>query len=360
MSWSASNATLTVRREDNPRDRVAVDLTTLRNQRRAEARANGEDLVALDIVPAPQGEILQTVWKRPSGLGFTYRGRIEFSAGHHAFCVESEADEGRHTGTREAMVNAARVNQGEFALGPRNEDGSYSVQGLLIDAYDPAFDQGALNSLSDDERLDALLPGHPLSRVRETLATILRTLDVEGSTPAYAPATADEATMGPRRELSLPVLRGLFSAAGRFDLVEHSFREELATVGDTPTLRLATLLMQLGVFQQMRDRPGNAAPILARAESLFVQLKGDEAPETVMARAHHGIALFKLGDHRGAGPLVLRAVEQFEQARVDEGTQLLALATAAQLLAHRGDEQRATRYLQRSQELMARMKSGDR
>src|SRR5687768_2422583 len=172
MSWSAPNATLVLSRMDLPLEKLPVPLLEYRNQHRAEARARGEDVVLLETVGVRQGEVLNAVYKRAFGTGFSYRGLVEVHQGAQGFRIESEIGEGGMTGTREAMVNAARISCGEFALGRQNPDGSRQVQGLLIDAYDPAFDEGATNALSDDERLDVLLPAHPLSRTRALLRTI--------------------------------------------------------------------------------------------------------------------------------------------------------------------------------------------
>ena len=84
---------------------------------------------------------------------------------------------------------------------------------------------------------------------------------------------------GPRRQLS-PVVRSLYVAADRHNLVEQSLEEELKQLGDEPSLQLATSLMQLGVFRHMRDRPANALPVLARAEEMFRHLQGENAPST--------------------------------------------------------------------------------
>jgi len=332
-------------------------LTDIRNGRRAEARARGEDVVLLEIAGVRQGAILQTIYKRPDGSGYLYRGIVEVCRDSQLLRLESTIDEGGSTGRREAMVNAMRVSCGEFALGGQNADGSYQISGLLIDAYDSAFDQGALNSLSDDERLDILLPAHPLSRTRTLLKTIATSLELDAGDVASAPATPGEAVTGPRRELSTTVLRRLFAAAERFDLVEQSIEEELATPGGVASPALATAMMQLGIYHHMRDRAGNAVPMLARAESMFVQSIGDDAPPTVLARTHHAISLFKMGRHGQALPLLLRALQQIEKTPVDDGTHTLALATAAQLLVRQGNEQLAAEYLARAQKLLSRIKS---
>ena len=352
MSWSAPDATLVLTRTPASGASAPIALVEYRNRQRILARSRGEDVVVIEIVPVRQGHVLSSVYKCPSGLGFRYRGVLEFNQETQQFRIESDIGEGGTTGIREAIVNATRASCGEFARGPQNPDGSYQVQGLLIDAYNPAFDQGALNSLSDDDRLDVLFPGHPLSRTRGLLATITASLDLHHDAGVSAAVLETAAIDGPRRQLSLRVVRSLFASFKRFDLLERSLKEELSTSGNTPNLDLATGLVQVGANYHLNGRPGNALPLLTRAESMFVRLLGDEAPPAVVARIHRGAALFKLGRRAEALPLLLRAIKVMESTPVDPAAYMLALATAAQILARQGDGERAAVYAERAKQLM--------
>ena len=351
MSWKAPAGTLTLTREDLPAATPYPSLTDLRNDERAQARAREEDIVQVDVVSIRSVEVLRVICKSRRGSGSVYRLRVEVHGRETCIRIESDIDEGNFTGTREAMVNATRVQAGERVIGPPNPDGSHSIQGFFVDAYDPAFDGGALNSITDDERLDVLLPAHPLSRIRALQETITDSLRISPDiSPVRILATSprSEETRPPRRELSFVVLRHLYGAAERFDLVEAVLQEELAQLGDTPSLDLATVLMQLGIFLHMRDRPGNALPLLSKAERMFLDLTGSDGPGTATARVHHGCALMKLGRRAQSLPLFEQAIPVLEKNRKDDGTYMLALANAAGLLAERGDEQRATEYLSRA------------
>jgi hypothetical protein len=50
------------------------------------------------------------------------------------------------------------------------------MRGWKKDPYDPQFDKIALFNLADQQKYDAQLPQHPLSRVRRKLAHIINTV----------------------------------------------------------------------------------------------------------------------------------------------------------------------------------------
>jgi tetratricopeptide (TPR) repeat protein len=104
----------------------------------------------------------------------------------------------------------------------------------------------------------------------------------------------------------------------------------------------------------MRDRPGNALPVLTRAEEMFTHLQGENAPSTATARAHRACALFKMGRQAQSLPLFMDAIKVLEKNRPEDGTYTLALANAAQLLAERGELELANEYVHRAQRLMPR------
>ena len=299
----------------------------------------------VEVVTARGGEVLQVLYKRKEGSGYAFRGTLEVRGSNDAFRIESDIDEGNSTGTREAMVNAMRVACGEFAVGPIRPDGSARILGLLHDPYDPAFDEEALHSVSDDERLDTIVAGHPLSRTRALLETVRSSLDVAGLLP---PLVEDD---GPapalRQELSFPVLMRIYEAAGRGDQAEHALQERIVALGDRPSRELGACLTHLGRLLHKRGRAGNAVPVLSRAERMLTDIAGLDAQETVIARTHHAYSLVEIGRHRQALPMFLSAIKVFEKQRFDDGTYMLALAGAGHGLSEQGDTAAAAEYIGR-------------
>jgi hypothetical protein len=165
---------------------------------------------------------------------------VEVRGANACFRIESDIDEAGTTGAREAMVNAMRLKVGDMTFGPVSESGSRRILGHSHDPYDAAFDEDALLTVSDDERLDVLTPGHPIARTRSVFKAVIASLrisfDVVPGRILAAPAGREE-QMPPRRLLSNAVVRGLYTAMERYDLVEASLQEEIAKLGDTPSLQ---------------------------------------------------------------------------------------------------------------------------
>jgi hypothetical protein len=331
---------LTLTKDAVPADHAPATLTALRRQFRAEARARGEDIVLVEVVDTGAGQALQTIYKRRKGLGSEYRGVVEIHQGPHRFRVTTEMDEGNFTGYREALVDALVAETGELVLEDPQPDGSCTIKGWFQDAYEPAFDAGALNSYTDDERVDQFLPAHPLSRTRAWLAMLASTLTSAAAEPGR-PLVLEEhpaPARGPRRLLSSTVMRGLYKAVGRMDLVEQSLREEIASCCDDPSLRLAGCLLQLGVVLDRQELSGDALPLLARAEGLFEALAGPDSAECCMAATHHAWVLAKLDRPAEALPRFRRAITKFDSPE-HEMMRMLALAGASDILRERESEE---------------------
>jgi hypothetical protein len=219
MSWTAPGGTLGLTCDDRESPQVR-SLADVRNEARTTARASGEDIVVFGRMPIRRGEALQAIYKRKDGLGCAYRGLIEVQQGTKRFRITSDLNEMGMTGSREAIVTAMLAQSGELALGPARAGGSRSLLGYFHDAYDSAFDEGALNAITDDERLDSILRSHPLSRTRELHRTIASSLMLAGGpapTSGISPDSDARIPATPRRQLSSRVVRGIFEAAGRVD-----------------------------------------------------------------------------------------------------------------------------------------------
>lgn len=360
MTWTAPSAVLTLTKDAVPADHAPATLTALRARLRGESRARGEDIVLVEVADTGAGQALQTIYKRREGLGAAYRSVVELHQGPDRFLVTTDMDEGGFTGSREAIVDAMVAQAGELVLEDPKPDGSRAIKGWFQDAYDPAFDAGALNSYTDDERVDLIVPAHPLSRTRAWLATLASTLTSAGG--EARPLVLEEHPVparGPRRLLSAAVMRGLYHSAGRKDLVEQLLREEIASCGADPSVRLADCLLQLGIVLDQQAVPRDALPVLARAEALFEALTGADSVQSCIAATHHARVLATLGRPAEALPRFRRAITRLDDAE-HEIIRMLALAGAGDILAERDDEdeQRAgERYQAAALELLDKLQS---
>jgi len=360
MSWSAPDGSLVLTSEASPGDQMPGSLSDLRNQHRARARADGGDIVQVEVVRLACGDALQAIYKKRSGLGHCYRGVTTVRSGPTRFRMESTIDEGGTTGLREATISAMLASCGEFAVGEKNADGSFAIKGWTFDPYDPAFDADALNGIVDDWRLDEFMPQHPLSRTRASLRAIAASLTLDGG---EAPAVADaEASRGPRRQLSGNVFRACAAAFKRDDLFEQSLREEIDSLGDTASFQLGLCLLQMGMIHTSNGRPGNALPILTRAESMIEATSGGNAHQLAVVRTHRAHAVLKLGRRKDALSLFLQAIELFERSPNAETdvSYVLALGQVPALLSEQGDTERAMEYLRRVQPLVEKAQRSDR
>jgi hypothetical protein len=95
------------------------------------------------------------------------------------------------------------------------------MRGFAQDAYDATFDNGALNSYTDDRRVDELLPEHPLSRARRWLARLEPSILLTTHTPPLPlivdedPPPASSAATAARRTIWY-----LYESANRPDLLK--------------------------------------------------------------------------------------------------------------------------------------------
>lgn len=102
--------------------------------------------------------------KEPSGVQYNLTLQIQYP--EHVLHFQGFFDEGKMTGTRDAMVLSLAMQQGILKPG--------SLEGWSKDPYDESFTNGIARNLSEDEAYDALFPDHPLSTLRRFVRTVLQ------------------------------------------------------------------------------------------------------------------------------------------------------------------------------------------
>ena len=253
MTWAGGDgAELTLTRTTASDPIHPRDLHTFRQQQRAVAAATRGGIVSVEVCRAGPGFALETVTKRKAGMGFVFTGTFDTGTPSEAYHLEMKADEGQTTGLREATVSAQMWELGEVKLLPPAHPGaSQAVEGWSHDPYDADCDDDALNSVTDDDRLDAIFPEHPLSRVRMFLRQVRDSIVVAGwpLNPVGGPgdATGHELSSA-RRLLSTATLRELLWKHGRLDLLQVSLQEALREAdptGDASSENVAHLLLLL-------------------------------------------------------------------------------------------------------------------
>jgi len=165
---------LTLNRMKRPADLPVDDLKTLRIRCRELAKANEGGLVSADVIDLQGLSVVTLIYKREELPSYAYTGMMVIPGNGEYFIIVVASVERGTTGVRDALVTAELLEQGK--LDPTKTDDQGRLEGWIYDPYDSEYDEGALNSVADDERYDSLVPFHPLSKVRRTLRAIADSL----------------------------------------------------------------------------------------------------------------------------------------------------------------------------------------
>jgi hypothetical protein len=123
----------------------------------------------------------QFIFKKKSGTGFLYHGWYLVPGGDDLLVFTVLCGERGVTGAREAIVAAMLAEAGQIDLLRHDEPESGRtgyIKDWFEDPYDLDYAGPVLRGVSDSEAYDGVLPDHPLTRLRKTLATLRRTLSL--------------------------------------------------------------------------------------------------------------------------------------------------------------------------------------
>lgn len=324
--------TLTVRLESMPAFAGGdeLDLQRLRTICRERARQENASIVQVDPALVASFDGVQVITKARVGMAAAYAGRLTFPLTAPHFVVQIEAVERGTTGQRDAMATAIMAQRGELQFeAPEVPGGPRRIKGWAQDPYDQGFDRDTLNFVSDDERLDVLMPGHPLSKLRRTLAGIQETATLEGDAVFTNRSIPSSETPPPRRgRISSAALGMLCFHAKRFDHSETAFRESIAaweTSGSAPDADIATQFLLLGLACECQGKHRDALPIFQRAERAAVASLGPNDVLAAHAANNQARVLLAMKDPLAAEPLFERALASFESTEGDSSSTAVAL-----------------------------------
>jgi hypothetical protein len=149
-----------------------ADETRVRRWCRGFARSNGGGLIEACAVNGG----ITLIFKQLKMPAYVYSGMLITHVREAWLMWTIIAPERGTTGVREAVVTATLLNEGK--LKPEEYEQRWGQ-----DPYDPAFrgavDRSLLRFISDDERYDQQFPEHPLSKVRQTLATLSKYVEYD-------------------------------------------------------------------------------------------------------------------------------------------------------------------------------------
>jgi hypothetical protein len=171
MTWTnAEGDVLSLARFQGETVSSAENLSSLRDRARQLAAMNGGGIVQADFVERGGVRAAALIFKKEQLPAYAYTGMFIIPGDGHHFVVTVESVERGVTGVRDAMVTTQLLQQGK--LDPTKTDANHRVEGWFSDPYDAKYNATALNSVADSAQYDAVVPSHPLSKIRQTLRTI--------------------------------------------------------------------------------------------------------------------------------------------------------------------------------------------
>ena len=253
------------------------DRDSLRAFYREEAIRHGGGIVCAEIVQAGGIRSVKVINKYERSM-YAYDGTLIIPFKNAQYTVTIHSFERSTTGEREALVTSQLVERGELEIESGAAPGEPGrIKGWFQDPYDPSYQGRAIYSMSDDDRVDALFPNHPLSKIRKCLGQIRATLAIDQAIlrdTVMVPGNTgkEEAFTQPRRLLSSPTVASLYFLfgsslleVGRFDdaekLLDISISELETTVGKNDPL-VAKHLVLLGLAHDCQGRYLDAESVL--------------------------------------------------------------------------------------------------
>ena len=361
MAWTdhlGTEVALTVSARVRPPE--FLDLNQARVEHRHIAAAEGRSLVSVECVSAQQGiPLLEVITKGRVGPGFDYGGTLVADDGEQTFVVRITASERPVSGLREAAISAQMWELGEVELlPPASRGASQALKGWSLDPYDAAWDENALNSITDDERLDLMFPDHSLTRVRLLLRQVRRSLVLDrvpvGSTGGLGNASTR------RGQVPASILCELLWKQSHFHALEALLSEGLARADDAAEdSDTAERLLLLGVVQARRERHLDARRTLTRAHDVLRRRRGDAEVLTAIALGHLARANLDLGNLSVAEQQFSAALEIIEPALPDSLALAMMLSGYGRALIARNNAE-AMHYVTRAKGIVERIGGGPR
>lgn len=320
------------------------DLDSLRAFYREEAIREGGGIICAEIVRVGEIRSVKVIKKYERRPAYAYKAILIIPFKNTQCAVTIDSIERGVTGERDALVTSQLAARGELKFEFDAGSGEpRKIKGWFQDPYDSDYPGSAIYSMSDDDRLDALFPRHPLSKIRKCLGRILDTLVIDYGILKDTALARDEAEEQERRETSSQARRLLSSGtvgslyilfglslleAGKFDEAERLLAvsiSELERATEVNDFEVAQHLLFLGLAYDSQGKYLDAESVLSRARSIFEQCLGDEDLNTAQATLNLARVFVSLGKHSEAEPLFLQALRVFNEKDASGSNAAVAL-----------------------------------
>lgn len=150
-----------------------ADVQAVRNSYRQMASNAGLAIIEVETATVAGCIVIRTIIKAPQQpTGMTYLGSITLPFRDFSYVLKVQCAEQGITGLREAAVLDQLIASGTVTIIP--EEGK--IQGWMQDPYDPAIQAPLMRNRSEAIEYDETFPDHPLSRARQVLNHIQKTI----------------------------------------------------------------------------------------------------------------------------------------------------------------------------------------
>jgi len=360
MTWSDPADSVMTLVETAGAEVLNVDeLAQWRDLYRKKAERAGGGIVSVEIRQTAGRNVLEVIVKQPHGRGFDFESTLVIPADSRTFTITIKATEGATSGLREAMVSSVMLELGEVAFGAASQPGGpRPVIGFRQDPYDARWDESAIHTVTDDERVDLMCPDHPLSWLRRQLRTLHESisLDDTGDMATHGASADAQVSSVPRRLLSDVCIRELLWRHERFDVLQPMIEGAVAAA-PAPEIRAHELLL-LGIVQGRMSRPLEGLKSLTL--SLEIMSAGADEVLSAVTRMHLARAISEVGDLDEAQQLLLESLKVLEKRPPNDLVLAMALNSYGTLLIKSGSPQEAMPYVLRAQDLVQKAGGGQR
>ena len=136
-------------------------------------QAAGGGVIEIERLEADGCKAIRTIFKIPQSSGMAYLGSLTLPFRDFSYVIKIQCTDQGISGTREAIVLDALLKSGAVTPGESGQ-----MQGWTSDPYEQSTTGASARNRSESDEYDAQFPNHPLSRIRQVLTHVQRTLKV--------------------------------------------------------------------------------------------------------------------------------------------------------------------------------------
>jgi tetratricopeptide (TPR) repeat protein len=301
-------------------------LTEIRSSFRAAAAPRKGGIVSVEQSHRCGLVLTKAITKFEDLPAYAYEGTLEIPLRNATYSLSLMAGEHGTTGIREAVTTAQLFQLRELKIPAGGTPGvGQKLEGWFRDPYDADYHGPTLRSLSDDDRLDALFPKHPLSKIRKWFAKVEDTLSIDADVrpdalPSAGAEGAEDATERPSHRMSAFAVGMLYLQTGRRDVAEKFLAESIPLQDGEPPLDdvdVAQKLMCLGLARECQAKGLEAEWAFTRSLRGFQATAGENDPKTMLAVSNLARLYAGLGRPDDADPLLVKVIPFYEAANKD-------------------------------------------